>query len=281
MSKYLVETFYTCSFKVSHYLNNLNEKEISNLQNRNDGAFEVLDVKLDNRKTKNLDVNITDQLSDSKKVKNPIISKEKQSFLSDQINKQTNQANIKDNLISDKSNKRYSMPDRRKGYIQKVTIGNHKIYLHTGEYDDGKIGEIFIDTNKEGELVKAIMNNFAIAISLGLQYGVPLDEFVSAYVSTKFEPSGKVEGNDRILSATSILDYIFRELAISYLGREDLAHTPSIQQKENDFTEQNPEEQNQFLKLVKDITSKGFVRNKYKNKLIDLTDIRIDLKGKK
>ena len=281
MSKYLVETFYTCSFKVSHYLNNLNEKEISNLQNRNDGAFEILDIKLDNRKTKNLDVNITDQVSDSKKVKNPIISKEKQSFLSDQINKQTNQANIKDNLISDKSNKRYSMPDRRKGYIQKVTIGNHKIYLHTGEYDDGKIGEIFIDTSKEGELVKAIMNNFAIAISLGLQYGVPLDEFVSAYVSTKFEPSGKVEGNDRILSATSILDYIFRELAISYLGREDLAHTPSIQQKENDFTEQNPEEQNQFLKLVKDITSKGFVRNKYKNKLIDLTDIRIDLKGKK
>ncbi len=281
MSKYLVETFYTCSFKVSHYLDNLNEKEISNLQNRNDGAFEILDIKLDNRKTKNLDVNITDQVSDSKKIKNPIISKEKQSFLSDQINKQTNQANIKDNLISDKSNKRYSMPDRRKGYIQKVTIGNHKIYLHTGEYDDGKIGEIFIDTNKEGELVKAIMNNFAIAISLGLQYGVPLDEFVSAYVSTKFEPSGKVEGNDRILSATSILDYIFRELAISYLGREDLAHTPSIQQKENDFTEQNPEEQNQFLKLVKDITSKGFVRNKYKNKLIDLTDIRIDLKGKK
>ena len=281
MSKYLVETFYTCSFKVSHYLNNLNEKEISNLQNRNDGAFEILDIKLDNRKTKNLDVNITDQVSDSKKIKNPIISKEKQSFLSDQINKQTNQANIKDNLISDKSNKRYSMPDRRKGYIQKVTIGNHKIYLHTGEYDDGKIGEIFIDTNKEGELVKAIMNNFAIAISLGLQYGVPLDEFVSAYVSTKFEPSGKVEGNDRILSATSILDYIFRELAISYLGREDLAHTPSIQQKENAFTEQNPEEQNQFLKLVKDITSKGFVRNKYKNKLIDLTDIRIDLKGKK
>ena len=281
MSKYLVETFYTCSFKVSHYLNNLNEKEISNLQNRNDGAFEILDIKLDNRKTKNLDANITDQVLDSKKIKNPIISKEKQSFLSDQINKQTNQANIKDNLISDKSNKRYGMPDRRKGYIQKVTIGNHKIYLHTGEYDDGKIGEIFIDTNKEGELVKAIMNNFAIAISLGLQYGVPLDEFVSAYVSTKFEPSGKVEGNDRILSATSILDYIFRELAISYLGREDLAHTPSIQQKENDFTEQNPEEQNQFLKLVKDITSKGFVRNKYKNKLIDLTDIRIDLKGKK
>ena len=100
--------------------------------------------------------------------------------------------------------------------------------MHTGEYDDGKIGEIFIDTNKEGELVKALMNNFAIAISLGLQYGVPLDEFVNAYVGTKFEPSGKVNGNDRILSASSILDYIFRELAISYLNREDLAHTPSI-----------------------------------------------------
>ena len=283
MAKYLVETFYTCSFKVNHYLDNLNEKEISNLQNRNDGTFEILDVKLDNRKTKSLDGNITDKIQGNKIVQNPIISEKKQSFLSDQIeiNKQTNKGNTADNFIPEKSNKRYGMPDRRKGYIQKVTIGNHKIYLHTGEYDDGKIGEIFIDTNKEGELVKAIMNNFAIAISLGLQYGVPLDEFVNAYVSTKFEPSGKVEGNDRILSATSILDYIFRELAISYLGREDLAHTPSIQQKGNDIVGINAEEQNQFLKLVKDITSKGFVRNKYKNKLIDLTDIRIDLKGKK
>ena len=283
MSKYLVETFYSCSFKVSHYLDDLNEKEISNLQNRNDGAFEILDIKLDNRKTKSLDGNITDKIQGNKIVQNPIISEKKQSLLSDQIeiNRQTNKGNTADNFIPEKSNKRYGMPDRRKGYIQKVTIGNHKIYLHTGEYDDGKIGEIFIDTNKEGELVKAIMNNFAIAISLGLQYGVPLDEFVSAYVSTKFEPSGKVEGNDRILSATSILDYIFRELAISYLGREDLAHTPSIQPKGNDIVGKNAEEQNQFLKLVKDITSKGFVRNKYKKKLIDLTDIRIDLKGKK
>jgi ribonucleoside-diphosphate reductase alpha chain len=156
--------------------------------------------------------------------------------------------------------------------------------LHTGEYEDGKIGEIFIDTSKEGELVKALMNNFAIAVSLGLQYGVPLDEFVSAYVETKFEPSGKVLGNDRILSASSILDYIFRELAISYLNREDLAHTPSIgssneKTKENENDEN--EDQNQFLKLVKDITSKGFVRNNYKKKLIDLSDIRINLKGKK
>ena len=176
------------------------------------------------------------------------------------------------------------MPDRRKGYIQKVTIGDHKVYLHTGEYEDGKIGEIFIDTSKEGELVKALMNNFAIAISLGLQYGVPLDEFVSAYVDTKFEPSGKVYGNDRILSASSILDYIFRELAISYLNREDLAHTPSIgsgAEKLRDHEIVENDDQNQFLKLVKDITSKGFVRNNYKKKLVDLSDIRINLKGKK
>ena len=172
------------------------------------------------------------------------------------------------------------MPDRRKGYIQKASIGDHKVYLHTGEYEDGKIGEIFIDTSKEGELVKALMNNFAIAISLGLQYGVPLDEFVNAYVDTKFEPSGKVLGNDRILSATSILDYIFRELAISYLNREDLAHTPSISTNDKKGSD-DFESQNQFLKLVKDITSKGFVRNNYKEKLIDLSDIRINLKGKK
>jgi len=175
------------------------------------------------------------------------------------------------------------MPDRRKGYIQKATIGNHKVYLHTGEYEDGKIGEIFIDTSKEGELVKALMNNFAIAVSLGLQYGVPLDEFISAYVGTKFEPSGKVLGNDRILSATSILDYIFRELAISYQNREDLAHTPSIgENTENTNADENvSEDQNQLLKIVKDITSKGFVRNNYKKNLVDLTDIKISLKGKK
>ena len=131
-----------------------------------------------------------------------------------------------------KNNARFKMPDRRKGYIQKAQIGDHKVYLHTGEYDDGKIGEIFIDTNKEGELVKAMMNNFAIAISLGLQYGVPLEEYVDAFIDTKFEPSGHVIGNDRILSASSILDYVFRELAISYLGKEDLAHTPSIASSE-------------------------------------------------
>jgi ribonucleoside-diphosphate reductase alpha chain len=174
------------------------------------------------------------------------------------------------------------MPDRRKGYIQKATIGDHKVYLHTGEYEDGKIGEIFIDTSKEGELVKALMNNFAIAVSLGLQYGVPLDEFISAFVGTKFEPSGKVHGNDRILSASSILDYIFRELAISYQNREDLAHTPAIGSSENtNFDEQNSDDQNKLLKIVKDITSKGFVRNNYKKNLVDLSDVKISLKGKK
>ncbi len=170
------------------------------------------------------------------------------------------------------------MPDRRKGYIQKASIGQQKIYLHTGEYDDGKIGEIFIDTNKEGELVKALMNNFAIAISIGLQYGVPLDEFVDAFVDTKFEPSGKIEGNDRILSATSILDYVFRELAISYLGREEMAHTPSIASTKELNNESSDDK---FLKIVKNITSKGFVRSNYEDKLIDLSDIRINLKTKK
>ena len=116
---------------------------------------------------------------------------------------------------------------------------------------------------------------------MGLQYGVPLDEFVNAYLDTKFEPSGKVYGNDRIMSASSILDYIFRELAISYLNREDLAHTPSITGTSDINENQNSEDQNQLIKLVKDITSKGFVRNDYKKKLVDLSDIRINLKGKK
>ena len=126
------------------------------------------------------------------------------------------------------------------------------------------------------------MNNFAIAVSLGLQYGVPLDEFISAYVGTKFEPSGNVKGNDRILSASSILDYIFRELAISYQNREDLAHTPMIGANEiNASDEESSEDQNQLLKIVKDITSKGFVRNNYKKNLVDLSDVKINLKGKK
>ena len=277
MAKYLVETYYNCTFKVSHYLDEVNSAELQNLEKREDGKFEILDVKLDNRKTKNLDAKNLN-LEDKKQVQKLDVVTEKNSIPT----AKNNQHFVKN--VSDGISKRISMPDRRKGYIQKATIGNHKVYLHTGEYEDGKIGEIFIDTSKEGELVKALMNNFAIAVSLGLQYGVPLDEFVSAYVETKFEPSGKVQGNDRILSATSILDYIFRELAISYLNREDLAHTPSIGGTEkltDEISDDISEDQNQFLKIVKDMTSKGFLRNNYKKKLVDLSDIRINLKGKK
>ena len=276
MSKYLIETYYTCSFKVSHYLDGISENELKSLEKREDGKFEIIDVKFDSRKTKNLDKSDKKNITEEKSINGKSIN------IGESANNKSDQTLLK--KVNESIEKRFSMPDRRKGYIQKATIGNHKVYLHTGEYEDGKIGEIFIDTSKEGELVKALMNNFAIAISLGLQYGVPLDEFVNAYVDTKFEPSGKVFGNDRILSATSILDYIFRELAISYLNREDLAHTPSIGNLEK-LNEKNLEEvsddQNQFLKIVKDITSKGFVRSNYKKKLVDLSDIRINLKGKK
>jgi ribonucleoside-diphosphate reductase alpha chain len=119
---------------------------------------------------------------------------------------------------------RERMPDRRKGYTQKAVVGGHKVYLRTGEYDDGRLGEIFIDMHKEGAALRSFINNFAIAISLGLQYGVPLDEYVDAFTFTRFEPSGPVQGNDTIKFATSILDYVFRELAVSYLERFDLAH---------------------------------------------------------
>ena len=125
----------------------------------------------------------------------------------------------------DRSRRR--LPHRRKGYIQKSTVGGHKVYLHTGEYDNGELGEIFIDMHKEGAAFRSLMNNFAIAISIGLQYGVPLDEFVDAFVFTRFDPAGPVTGNDQVRSATSILDYVFRELGVSYLGRSDLAQTGS------------------------------------------------------
>ncbi|HMG59091.1 MAG TPA: hypothetical protein VK583_05140, partial [Burkholderiales bacterium] len=119
---------------------------------------------------------------------------------------------------------REKMPDRRKGYTQKAVVGGHKVYLRTGEYDDGRIGEIFIDMHKEGAALRSFINNFAIAVSLGLQYGVPLEEYVDAFTFTRFEPNGPVQGNDSIKFATSILDYVFRELAVSYMGRFDLAH---------------------------------------------------------
>jgi ribonucleoside-diphosphate reductase alpha chain len=287
MSKYIVETFYTCTFRITHKLDELNEKKLSEIENRNDGEVKIIDVKLNNRKTKtvNKKENIEDSLNNSNKKHIPIIS----SIVNEKIisadkletsNKLDNN-NIKPNKFhNNKNSDRSKMPDRRKGYIQKVSVGDHKIYLHTGEYDDGRVGEIFIDMNKEGELVKALMNNFAIAISLGLQYGVPLDEFVDAFIETKFEPSGEIKGNDRILSASSILDYIFRELAISYLGREDLAHTPSIN-KTTDNKIISGDNEDTFLKLVKGITSKGFVRSNYQDKLVDLSNIRINLKSNK
>ncbi len=125
--------------------------------------------------------------------------------------------------VVERERARRKLPDRRKGYIQKAAVGGHKVYVHTGEYEDGELGEVFIDMHKEGAAFRSLMNNFAIAVSIGLQYGVPLDEFVDAFTFTRFEPSGRVTGNDSIRSATSILDYIFRELGVSYLDRQDLA----------------------------------------------------------
>ena len=285
MSKYIVETFYTCTFKIVHKLDELNEKKLSELEKRKDGKVEIIEVKLNNRKTKkvneknnniSLSKSPTKNISDISSIVNESITSSDKLQSSNEFDK----TNVNTQRLYKQIKDRSKMPDRRKGYIQKVSIGDHKIYLHTGEYDDGKVGEIFIDMNKEGELVKALMNNFAIAISLGLQYGVPLDEFVDAFIETKFEPSGEIKGNDRILAASSILDYIFRELAISYLGREDLAHTPSISKSTNDKIASDGEE-DAFLKLVKDITSKGFVRSNYKEKLVDLSNVRINLKSKK
>ena len=126
--------------------------------------------------------------------------------------------------VVERDRTRRKLPDRRKGYIQKAAVGGHKVYIHTGEYEDGELGEIFIDMHKEGAAFRSLMNNFAIAISIGLQYGVPLEEFVDAFVFTRFEPAGAVTGNDSIKSATSILDYIFRELGVSYLDRHELAN---------------------------------------------------------
>jgi ribonucleoside-diphosphate reductase alpha chain len=272
MKKFIVETYYTCTFKTVHTLDDLNDVELSKIDQRTDGDVEVIDVKLNNRKTKKVGEKKNEKTSGSK-IENSIpdsISKKLSNANKDQKFKDSNNIKIKNNA-------RFKMPDRRKGYIQKAQIGDHKVYLHTGEYDDGKIGEIFIDTNKEGELVKAMMNNFAIAISLGLQYGVPLEEYVDAFIDTKFEPSGNVIGNDRILSASSILDYVFRELAISYLGKEDLAHTPAIASSKSIDIDNG---EDKFLKIVKNITSKGFVRSNYEEKLVDLTDVRINLKTK-
>jgi ribonucleoside-diphosphate reductase alpha chain len=272
MKKFIVETYYTCTFKTVHTLDDLNDKELLKIDQRTDGSVEVIDVKLNNRKTKKIGDKSKEKTSFSK-----IDNSAPKGFKDKLVGSQNNNKTDNTYNLQSKSHARFKMPDRRKGYIQKAQIGDHKVYLHTGEYDDGKIGEIFIDTNKEGELVKAMMNNFAIAISLGLQYGVPLDEYVDAFIDTKFEPSGNVIGNDRIISASSILDYVFRELAISYLGKEDLAHTPSISNSKNI---EIGNDDDKFLKIVKNITSKGFIRSNYEEKLVDLSDVRIDLKSK-
>ncbi len=163
---------------------------------------------------------------------------------------------------------RRRLPDRRKGYIQKAIVGGHKVYLHTGEFDDGELGEVFIDMHKEGAAFRSLMNNFAIAVSLGLQYGVPLEEFVDAYVFTRFDPSGVVQGNDQIKHATSIIDYIFRELAISYLGRNDLAHVDPSESAVDAIGSGVDQEkvQQEATKLI----SKGFSRSTVMDNLVVL-----------
>jgi ribonucleoside-diphosphate reductase alpha chain len=161
---------------------------------------------------------------------------------------------------------RERLPQRRKGYTQKAVVGGHKVYLRTGEYEDGKVGEIFIDMHKEGAAFRSLMNNFAIAISIGLQYGVPLEEYVEAFTFTRFEPSGMVEGNDAIKMATSVIDYIFREVAISYLGREDLAHAqPSDMLPDSLGTGAGegdlPQQPNNTIAALQRLASNGYVRS--------------------
>ena len=174
---------------------------------------------------------------------------------------------------------REKMPQRRKGYTQKAIVGGHKVYLRTGEYGDGKLGEIFIDMHKEGAGFRAMMNNFAIAVSVGLQYGVPLEEFVDAFTFTKFEPAGMVQGNDSIKNATSILDYIFRELAVSYLDRTDLAHVKpegtsfdTIGRGEEEgvrnVSEISESAATRSLEVLKQISSTGYLRNRMPQELV-------------
>jgi ribonucleoside-diphosphate reductase alpha chain len=174
---------------------------------------------------------------------------------------------IIEKVVERKSSDRQRLPHRRKGYTQKAMVGGHKVYLRTGEYEDGRLGEIFIDMHKEGAAFRSLMNNFAIAVSIGLQYGVPLEEFVEAFTFTRFEPSGMVQGNDAIKMATSVIDYMFRELAISYLGRSDLAHaTPEdllpFTVGSGDAQGDLPAEQSTVQDdIVRKVTSRGYVRS--------------------
>ena len=185
---------------------------------------------------------------------------------------------------------REKLPHRRKGYTQKAIVGGHKVYLRTGEFEDGKLGEIFIDMHKEGAGFRAMMNNFAIAVSVGLQYGVPLEEFVDAFTFTKFEPAGMVQGNDSIKNATSILDYIFRELAVSYLDRTDLAHVKpegatfdDLGRGEEDglsnVSEISESAATKFLEVLKEISSTGYIRNHLPQDLMVLNAEQAEVTG--
>ncbi|MBV1867749.1 MAG: vitamin B12-dependent ribonucleotide reductase [Marinosulfonomonas sp.] len=176
---------------------------------------------------------------------------------------------------------REKLPGRRKGYTQKANVGGHKVYLRTGEYADGSLGEIFLDMHKEGAGFRAMMNNFAIAVSVGLQYGVPLEEFVDAFTFTRFEPAGMVQGNDSIKNATSILDYVFRELAVSYLDRTDLAHVKPVGESFDDlgrgdeegkrnFSEVGETAANKSLEVLKQISSTGYLRKRVPQELVVL-----------
>jgi ribonucleoside-diphosphate reductase alpha chain len=171
---------------------------------------------------------------------------------------------------------RTRLPDRRKGYIQKATVGGHKVYLHTGEFDDGQLGEIFLDMHKEGAAFRSLMNNFAIATSIGLQYGVPLEEFVDAFVFTRFEPAGQVTGNDRITRATSILDYIFRELAVSYLGRDDLAEADVTHDGLGRGAGDATREPALFTEEAAQIISRGFSRGQLPDNIVILDKRRAE-----
>lgn len=170
--------------------------------------------------------------------------------------------------VVERERARRKLPDRRKGYIQKAAVGGHKVYIHTGEYEDGELGEIFIDMHKEGAAFRSLMNNFAIAISIGLQYGVPLDEFVDAFVFTRFEPAGRVTGNDSIKSATSILDYIFRELGVSYLERAELANAETEAQNPDDLGGGKPDAHTAVPAAR--FISKGFARGSAPDNLVVL-----------
>jgi ribonucleoside-diphosphate reductase alpha chain len=154
---------------------------------------------------------------------------------------------------------RARLPHRRKGYTQKAVVGGHKVYLRTGEYEDGSLGEIFIDMHKEGAAFRSLMNSFAIAVSIGLQYGVPLEEYVDSFTFTRFEPSGMVTGNDAIKMATSILDYLFREVAISYLDRDDLSHAEKDDLLPDTIGDGDTESLD--VEHFNKIASRGYVRN--------------------